>query len=390
MGEIHHCSGKILFKRDKKISYAPQNPWLLRGTIRENILRGLEFNENRYKKVIEACCLKYDLENFPEIDRKDVGLRGCKVSGGQRARINLAATIYRNADIYLLDDIFSALDVHVCDEIFDKCILKFLKNKTRLICTNQNKYIDSFDQIFYIENKTVAIKNTEINETISSSSSRLISLSNRSSITIHENEDADEDENIVNISIENKLMSYVSTKNYLKYLNHGPKIGMGILLISILLYTTSKCISDWWLTDYLNTNTQNMTQNNGIGNPLIVFSYFIGAVILFAFIRAFSFSYIFIKICTKIHNHMISLIFTARFYYYENAKIGNIINKFLTDMYAIDETIPFTINIFISLFFNLLGIIALICVSAPIFLCIIPILIPFLIYLQHVYRRTTK
>ncbi|KAF1741196.1 hypothetical protein MXB_2413, partial [Myxobolus squamalis] len=101
IGEIHNCSGK--------------NPSLFKGSIRENILRGQEYDNRRYDKVIEVCCLKYDLEKFPQGDRKDVGVRGCNLSGGQKARVCLAATVYRKADIYLLDDIFSALDIHVAD-----------------------------------------------------------------------------------------------------------------------------------------------------------------------------------------------------------------------------------------------------------------------------------
>uniref|UniRef100_A0A6B2G2H8 ABC transporter C family member 13 (Trinotate prediction) n=1 Tax=Myxobolus squamalis TaxID=59785 RepID=A0A6B2G2H8_MYXSQ len=70
--------------------------------------------------------------------------------------------------------------------------------------------------------------------------------------------------------------------------------------------------------------------------------------------------------------------------------MGDVINRFLTDTYAIDETIPFTANIFLAVFFNLLGTLTTICITSPLFLSIIPLLLPLLAYLQHIYRRTTN
>ena len=49
-----------------------------------------------------------------------VGERGVTLSGGQKARVNLARAIYHDSDIYLMDDPFSALDVNVAMHIYDK------------------------------------------------------------------------------------------------------------------------------------------------------------------------------------------------------------------------------------------------------------------------------
>lgn len=85
------------------------------------------FHEIRYNEVIQVCALERDLEILPHGDYTLVGERGVSLSGGQRARISLARAIYREADIYLLDDPLSAVDTHVGKHIFENCIKDFLK-----------------------------------------------------------------------------------------------------------------------------------------------------------------------------------------------------------------------------------------------------------------------
>lgn len=65
-----------------------------------------------------------------------IGEKGVTLSGGQKARISLARAIYSDADIYLLDDPLSAVDVHVANFIMQECFLNCLKNKTRILCTH--------------------------------------------------------------------------------------------------------------------------------------------------------------------------------------------------------------------------------------------------------------
>lgn len=81
-----------------------QQPWNFAGTVRENVLFGSPYDENKYKKVLHVCALEKDLQLFPFGDQTIVGDRGVSLSGGQKARINLARALYTDADIYLLDD----------------------------------------------------------------------------------------------------------------------------------------------------------------------------------------------------------------------------------------------------------------------------------------------
>lgn len=109
------------------ISYASQQSWIFEGSIKNNIVFTNKLDEKRYKAVVQACALERDFELFTHGDETIVGDRGMNLSGGQKARVNLARAIYKTADIYLLDDPLSAVDVNVGNHIFEKCIKEFLK-----------------------------------------------------------------------------------------------------------------------------------------------------------------------------------------------------------------------------------------------------------------------
>ena len=64
-----------------------------------------------------------DLAAFAHGDGTIVGDRGVALSGGQKARLNLARAIYRDADIYLLDDPLSAVDTAVGRYLFEKLVV---------------------------------------------------------------------------------------------------------------------------------------------------------------------------------------------------------------------------------------------------------------------------
>ena len=83
----------------------------------------------RYQETIEKCSLVKDLEMLPFGDLTQIGERGVNLSGGQKQRVQLARALYQNADVYLLDDPFSAVDVHTATSLFNVIII-FLSHKT--------------------------------------------------------------------------------------------------------------------------------------------------------------------------------------------------------------------------------------------------------------------
>ena len=135
-----------------KLSYASQDPWIMNGTIRDNIIFYNEFNEEKYNQVVNACQLDKDFNNFKHSDMTEVGSTGNNISGGQRARIALARALYRDADIYLFDDPIPSVDTFVSMKIFHQAIVNFLKNKTRIFVTHDLRNLKYCSRIIIMNN----------------------------------------------------------------------------------------------------------------------------------------------------------------------------------------------------------------------------------------------
>ncbi|RWW61408.1 hypothetical protein BHE74_00031528 [Ensete ventricosum] len=117
IGEIPWISGGRVGVSGSR-AYVPQSAWIQTGTVQENVLFGKEMDRRWYREVMEACALDRDVGIWPDGDLTLVGERGINLSGGQKQRIQLARAIYNNADIYLLDDPFSAVDAHTRRHLF--------------------------------------------------------------------------------------------------------------------------------------------------------------------------------------------------------------------------------------------------------------------------------
>ncbi|KAH3899004.1 ATP-binding cassette transporter YOR1 SCDLUD_004425 [Saccharomycodes ludwigii] len=125
-------------------------PWVQNTTVRNNILFGSKFDPQKYSKIMDACSLLSDLEILPAADLTEIGERGITLSGGQKARINLARSVYKDKDIYLFDDVLSAVDARVGKHIMDACMLKYLKGKTRILATHQLSLIEKADRVIFL------------------------------------------------------------------------------------------------------------------------------------------------------------------------------------------------------------------------------------------------
>jgi ABC-type multidrug transport system fused ATPase/permease subunit len=102
-------------------------------------------DRERYDKVIEACSLSKDLEILSFGDQTVIGERGINLSGGQKQRIHIARALYQDADIYLFDDPFSAVDAHTGSHLFKEALRGLLCSKSVIYVTHQVEFLPSAD-----------------------------------------------------------------------------------------------------------------------------------------------------------------------------------------------------------------------------------------------------
>ncbi|XP_048461284.1 ATP-binding cassette sub-family C member 5-like [Rhincodon typus] len=141
-------------------AYVAQQAWLLNASLRDNILFGKNYEEERYNNVLEACCLYPDIEALPCGDMTEIGERGANLSGGQRQRISLARALYSDRDTFLLDDPLSAVDAHVGAHMFIHAIKYGMKGKTVLFVTHQLQYLVDCDEVLFMRDGCIAEQGT--------------------------------------------------------------------------------------------------------------------------------------------------------------------------------------------------------------------------------------
>ncbi|XP_037547246.1 canalicular multispecific organic anion transporter 2 [Nematolebias whitei] len=147
LGDMEKLEGEVSVQG--LVAFVPQQAWIQNATLRDNILFGKSYDEQKYRRVLDACALTPDLEVLPGGDMTEIGEKGINLSGGQRQRVSLARALYSDADVYLLDDPLSAVDAHVSKHIFDNLIGPegLLKGKTRILVTHGISFLPQVDNI---------------------------------------------------------------------------------------------------------------------------------------------------------------------------------------------------------------------------------------------------
>ena len=136
LGDLYKIKGEVVMRGP--VAYVAQSPWVMNASVRENIVFGHRWDAAFYDRTIKACALAEDFAILPDGDQTEVGERGISLSGGQKTRLTLARAVYARADIYLLDDVLSAVDQHVGRHIIDNVLGSkgLLSGKTRILATN--------------------------------------------------------------------------------------------------------------------------------------------------------------------------------------------------------------------------------------------------------------
>lgn len=140
LGEMYIASGSLVV-RTQSIAYCDQNPWLMNKSIKDNIVTVLDFNQEWYSQVTQACGLEQDFAALDAGDSTLVGSGGAALSGGQKQRVvslpnhplhifplliiswqALARAVYARQELLLLDDIFSGLDNTTSNVVFNRLL----------------------------------------------------------------------------------------------------------------------------------------------------------------------------------------------------------------------------------------------------------------------------
>ncbi|XP_067944116.1 multidrug resistance-associated protein 1-like [Watersipora subatra] len=160
VGDMFKHDGTVVSKGS--VAFVAQQAWIQNATVRDNILFGKEYDEERYNRVVEAVALRPDFDILDNADLTLIGEKGINLSGGQKQRVSLARAVYNEADLYLLDDPLSAVDAHVGKHIFDHVIGPdgLLKDKTRVLVTHGVHWLPMVDNIVVLTDGRVSESGT--------------------------------------------------------------------------------------------------------------------------------------------------------------------------------------------------------------------------------------
>ncbi|CAF4089952.1 unnamed protein product, partial [Rotaria magnacalcarata] len=233
-----------------------------------------------FQRVVRATALDADLVQLTHGPNTLVGDQGVMLSGGQKARVNMARALYRNADIYLLDDPLSAVDAKVSKHLFEKSIKNYLRDKICILVTHQIQFLQDATKIIVLDNGEMVQMGTYEELLVSSPSfsqlledinqhkqeEPVVSLVNQRSMigSIHSEKEnvEDEDMNSSSRNVETKQEGIVKWNVYLSYLRAGVGAILGVILILIIFSTqqTVAIYSNWWLVAW--SNEENRRHQN--------------------------------------------------------------------------------------------------------------------------------
>ncbi|XP_049950812.1 probable multidrug resistance-associated protein lethal(2)03659 [Schistocerca serialis cubense] len=390
LGELPITSGTLSIRG--KVSYASQEPWLFAATLRQNILFGEPYDRDWYWQVIKACALETDFDTFPHRDKTLVGDRGIMLSGGQKARVNLARAVYRKADIYLLDDPLSAVDPHVARHLFDQCITRLLKNSICVLVTHQIQFLHHVDEIVILQDGLVEAKGSysELQES-GLDFAKLMNSELEDTSAEEDNEPEDEVgkrdpiERMASIEeasaprqeAELRTSGGVRSAVYFSYFSSGGNYCLQLFVAVAFILTPVVVLGgDYWLSYWTNSEEimqtiyteSNATYYNETDTYLTAYGWIpdtttsvyiytavMVATVVVTVVRSISFFILCIRASMRLHNQMFIGVTRATMHFFNNNPAGRILNRFSKDIGNVDEILPLTVVDCFQIVLTLIG-----------------------------------
>ncbi|KAF6018306.1 hypothetical protein EB796_023392 [Bugula neritina] len=404
IGDMYKHNGTVSVKGS--VALVAQQAFILNATVRNNILFGAEFNEDKYNRVVAACALISDFEMLPKGDKSMIGEKGINLSGGQKQRISLARAVYNDADIYLLDDPLSAVDAHVGKHIFDNVIgpSGLLNGKTRIMVTHGIHWLPEVDEIYIITAGRMSEHGTY--ESLLSHNGDFAKFLKEYYIDDEKNaptddspsrqtsQDFDEDDDVYDEQEEVET-GKVAWNVYLTYFK---SMGLRNTILGLLLILVSGgfnvAYSIWlslWTSDaiFLSNSSESVKQVAmekyvremsalGVGE--------ISAVLCFTLAAA----YCFCKASSNLHRTLLSNILRAKSSFFDMKPLGMILNRFSKDIDVVDTGVGWSVVYLAWTIIGLITSIGGILYATPFFVVAIIHIAALYLYIQRFYICTAR
>ncbi|KAL0973582.1 hypothetical protein UPYG_G00206420 [Umbra pygmaea] len=398
LGQMTLLEGTVAVNGD--FAYVAQQAWIFNATLRDNILFGKDYEEERFQAVLSACCLRPDLAILPNADLTEIGERGANLSGGQRQRISLARALYSDRAIYILDDPLSALDAHVGNHIFNNAIKKQLRHKTIIFVTHQLQYLVDCDEVIFMRDGSITeqgshedlmrlngdyaamFNNLQLGETPFSEmptknpgNSAKKPSENSKAGSVKKDKPANKDTGQL-MQVEERGRGSVPWSVYGVYIKaSGGAIAFLLILALFILNVGSTAFSNWWLSYWIKQgsgNTSVLMGNSSVvsssmrDNPLMhhyagVYASSMGVMLLLKLLRGIIFVKGTLRASSKLHEELFRKILRSPMKFFDTTPTGRILNRFSKDMDEVDTRLPFQAEMFIQnviLVFFCLGVIS--------------------------------
>ncbi|BBN08481.1 ATP-binding cassette, subfamily C (CFTR/MRP), member 2 [Marchantia polymorpha subsp. ruderalis] len=400
LGEIPKITGTV--KVTGTTAYVAQSPWIQSGTIEDNIRFGSPMEYMRYKNVLRVCALEKDLELLAFGDQTQIGERGINLSGGQKQRVQLARAVYQDADVYLLDDPFSAVDAHTGSYLFKECVLMTLASKTVIYVTHQVDFLPAADIILVMRDGEIVQAGqyedllqagTDFSTLVGAHNEALESMDVNGYLRQDELEmgfpddcddlDGDDDSDTLSTTdSEQTITEYIDKEEtggdkprqlvedeqretgsvryevywtYLTSVSHGAYIPV-IILVQVLFQVLQIGSSYWmaWATPAVAGEEQKV---NNLTLILVYVSLAFGSSI-FVFCRAMLVSFVGLLTAQKYFLNMLRNIFRAPMAFFDSTPTGRILSRASSDQSVLDLNMHFRFSGMMVASVQLVGVIA--------------------------------
>ncbi|KAF8682680.1 P-loop containing nucleoside triphosphate hydrolase protein [Rhizoctonia solani] len=336
----------------KSVAYSPQEPWIQNATIRENILFGENYDEERYAKVISQCSLERDLELLESGDQTEVGERGMTLSGGQRARVSLARAIYYKSEVIILDDVLSALDVHTSHWVVDKCFRgDIVAGRTVIIVTHSVSMISEIANFIVVLGPGGRIVNQGTIETVLGSNPKL-----KDEVA----QQIDSEDPQPNRELTETAPKGSSADGRMTTAEEVAKGHVGwsalklfffalggagfwfVYMAGFIFANMGSLFQTYWLGIWARAYDTNMDQPERVN-----VSFYLGVYSTICLCGMVLYSLAFmihiigsIRAARRIHEQLVSSVFSATLYWLDCTPIGRVISRFTQDIRSIDGSLP--------------------------------------------------